>query len=62
MENIIDQKVEKLQNILVQGLSWRSSPGIPIQWIHFETRSKLPNRSRLRNQTWKSGLAMNLTF
>ena len=59
MENIIDQKVEKLPSILVQGLSWKSSPGIP---IHFETSSKLPDCSRLRNQTWKFGLAMNLTF
>ena len=48
MENIIDQKVEKLPSILVQGLIWKSSPGIP---IHFVTSSKLTDCSRLRNQT-----------
>ena len=48
MENIIDQKVEKLPSILVQGLIWKSSPGIP---IHFETSSKLSGCSRLQKKS-----------
>ena len=62
MENIITPKTEKLQNFLLQTLTWRSSPGRPILLralelvVYHSGAPKIANFViRLRNQTWKSG-------
>ena len=62
MENIITPKTEKLQNFLLQTLTWRSSPGRPIFLralelvVHPSGDPRIANFViRLRNQAWKPG-------